>query len=93
MALHVIYVFENVIYGWPCLDVIYGCPLYRVLQVAQASFTIENFAKQNFLFQKKPERPVILEAVIYGWLFAWTSFMNAPAPSPPPYKIHMLSNI
>ena len=66
------------------MDIICGCPLYRVLQVAQASFTIENFAKQNFLFQKKPERPVILEAVIYGWLFAWTSFMNAPAPSPIP---------
>ena len=66
----------------PSTDVIYGCPLYRVLQVAQASFTIENFAKQNFSFEKKPERPVILETVIYGWLFVWTSFMNAHAPLP-----------
>ena len=34
----------------PSMDIICGCPLYRVLQVAQASFTIENFAKQNFSF-------------------------------------------
>ena len=44
----------------PSMDVIYGCPLYRVLQVAQASFTIRNFPKQNFQLQNKHEGPVIL---------------------------------
>ena len=55
-------------------------PFYRVLQVAQASFTIQNFAKQNFQFYKKPERPVILENVFYEWPLAWTSLMDAPIP-------------
>ena len=64
----------------PRTDVICGCPLYRVLQVAQASFTIQNFAKQNFQLYKKPERPVILENVIYEWPLAWTSLMDAPGP-------------
>ena len=46
--------------NWSLMD----APFYRVLQVAQASFTIQNFAKQNFQLYKKPERPVILETDI-----------------------------
>ena len=54
----------------PCLDFVYECPpLYRVLQVAQASFIMENFAASKIFHQKrsKPERPVILENIIYEW--------------------------
>ena len=70
-------------------------PFYRVLQVAQASFTIQNFAKQNFQLYKKPERPVILENVIYGWppRHLWSPQAEAHTQVPPVIENYVFSNI
>ena len=53
-------------------------PFYRVLQIALASFIMENFASSKFQSKKKPMGPVILENVIYEWPPSWTSLMDAP---------------